>query len=236
MKDLVRTTKTEVAKRSLNDILDLGLRDVTEWMANFQHIVFLCDASDSMREAIGPETDGPVEDRRKWVILKKALRRYVEQKFAETMPMRIVTFSHYASVVVEAGRSRGELLEVIDALPFAGGDTRLARGLQAALAILRKSRQLVPHIVLITDGDPKPRRRVVDLVEKECNRFAVIDCIFVGHRHGTDYQEFLKAICRATGGVYEQITSAAEFERKVLAVASRGLLPPPPRVLSGTEH
>ena len=218
-------------KSDPNDLISQGAMDFDAMVSNFVLHVFCVDNSGSMW---CPINDG--ERITKMELLKKAATKYVEHHYAEQKEregdqsrMALINFETEASIRVPLTDNEMDITSSIQELQ-AMGSTNMASAMRLALDMLKQhdNEWFLPRIILISDGQPDSQDRVVDVVESHANQRVTIDCIYIGKdtEYQKSYVQFMKELARITDGMFEMITSAAEFEQKFLKVAERKLLGP----------
>ena len=198
--------------------------DFGETQSELQMNVFALDVSGSMQSSVSAEGHGM----QKIELLKKALERYINQRFQKHPSSRVglVAFESYIHVLIEITDNEQELIAEARGLT-AGGGTAMHKGLTRAISMLDKNKgSYIPRIILISDGAPDSPEAVVDVIESNKEKRIIVDCIYIGERteYDSNYIDFMKNIAKITGGIFEHITSEKEFEQKFLKVADRPLL------------
>lgn len=203
------------------DKLAKGAQSAIDFVGNFQHLALVGDESGSMSERL-PGTDS----RSKSALQRDVVAKYIRDKVAKSdMLVTIIGFSTGARVLANSEKDTTKLLSAAQQLSDNGGSTHLANGLVHAMNAVRKSLDYIPHIVVTSDGQVHDGFQCEEIAKQAKAEGVVIDTIFIGDANDrSGGAEWLKKLAEMTGGVFEGIANAAEFEKKYLKVMARPLL------------
>jgi Mg-chelatase subunit ChlD len=139
------------------------------------------------------------------------------------MKIAVMEFGSKTVVHAENSSDKDDLYNAVECCRGRMGGTQGALGLSRALAVLKKgSKDLLPRIVMTSDGELHDPMESINQALKAKDRGVVIDTILIGDSYRGAEQ--LRKIAEITGGVFEQIKTADEFEQKFLNVMNRKLL------------
>ena len=217
-------------EKTTEDLILSGALDLGELVDNIEQTVFCLDISGSMAASVSGSWNTGPEDPPKIKLLKKSLERYISNRFQKNPDSRVglVAFESRVHMLIDITDDERALLKKAAALkPM--GSTRMDKGLKKSILLLKKSsKNWIPRIVVISDGAPDSRSKVVEVIENNKNLRIIIDALYIGQENeswgGLMHIEFMRELAERTGGVFEHISSKEEFDTKFLAVANRSLL------------
>lgn len=172
-------------------------------------------------------------DDRKYQVVRQALAKFVEKRFARYPDAQIGVFGFGSDtrIACRSGSSRDEVLNCIRSLDATGGGTNITLAVTRAVNDCQRYPSTVGahHIILVTDGEDYGATAVRGLLDKMKAGNIVFDFIYIKTSSQDSYPEVVRTlqyVCNQTGGEYNAVTSATEFEEKFLQVSSRLALPP----------
>ena len=128
-------------------------------------IVMLLDTSSSMRGK-------PLAE------VKDAAINFVEEENLELNQIALIDFNKEATIRQPFTHDQDALINAISSLE-AGGDTIMSQALEDALGLLQESTDDKLHILLFTDGQPRPPDRPITIAAAENARNADINIIAI---------------------------------------------------------
>jgi hypothetical protein len=169
----------------------------------------------------------------KMELVKKCVADLVDRRYEKYPDARVVLETFNADATIEAATHESIKTRLAGLYP--NGGTNILYAVQQALSYFRQYPSPVGlnHLIIVTDGDDWGAMEVKNLLPEFKEMGVVIDYIYIkggepGYSDGSvsAVAKMFTELCKELGGEYTEVTSASEFEKKLLAYSTRLCLPP----------
>jgi hypothetical protein len=192
---------------------------------DFQALALVLDASGSMRDSI--EGHGRFGgDKSKEELQKDVVKEYVRSKLTgklSNMKVSVISFNDHIYDTLRDSSDATAISAAVDSIG-SGGSTFLAPAVRRATAVISRSLDYIPRIVITSDGQVHDAPDAENAVREASEYGIIIDTIFIGSNDYDEGAAFLKKLADLGKGVAERVRSTAEFKQKFLKVLDRKLI------------
>jgi hypothetical protein len=213
-----------VIRKSSESILGAGAKSLENMFDDFQALALILDASGSMASAIeyNPGERGKSKDELQKEVVKEYIRTKLTNKLSN-MKISVISFGESMHELLRDSSEAGPISSAIDNI-YPGGSTYLAASVNRAAAIISRSLDYIPRIVITSDGQVHDSEASIEAVKAAHECGIIVDTIFIGANGYDEGAAFMKMLAQLGGGVAERVNSSAEFKAKYLKVLERKLI------------